>query len=97
MPKRVLKQEGWERLTLRYPEWRIVDDIFDRCEYWAHVGYEGCRTSVTIHPDLSRAAEDPSQVTAEIRSQLEKDWLEVYPARISTLRHYTTSPLGLTV
>jgi len=96
MPKQVLKWEGWERRTSRYPDQSIVDAILGICEYGARIGYEGSRTSVTIHPNLSRAEEAPSTVTAEIISELKKNRLELYSDYRSLPNHYTASPLGLT-
>ena len=96
MPKQVLKWEGWERRTSRYPDQSIVDAILGICEYGARIGYEGSRTSVTIHPNLSRAEEAPSTVTAEIISELKKNRLELYSDYGSLPNHYTASPLGLT-
>lgn len=93
MPKQVLKREGWERRTSQYPDPSIVDAILGICEYGARIGYEGSRTSATIHPNLSSAEEDPSTVTAEIISELKKNRLELYPDYRSLPNHYTASPL----
>lgn len=96
MPKQVLKWEEWKRLALRYPDQRTVDTILGICEYGVRIGYEGSRTSPTIHPNLSSAEGDPSLVRAEITTELERNRLELYPDIRSVQNHYTASPLGLT-
>ena len=60
------------------------------------MGYEGSCTSITIYPKLSCAEEDPRLVTAEILSELTRNYLELYLDYRSLATHYTASPHGLT-
>ena len=96
MPKSALKLEGWECLTLLYPDRRVVDAILGMCKYAARIGYQNHRERATIHPNLSTAEEDPSLVTAEITSELEQERIQAYPSFECLPTHYTASPLGLT-
>jgi len=96
MPQTLLKLEGWENLTSRYPDRRVVNTILGICEYGARIGYQGHWYSVTIHPNLSRAEEDPSLVMAEILAELQRARLETYPNSICLPKHYRATPLGLT-
>jgi len=96
MPTGQLKVKGWKQLTLKFPNQEVVIAILGICRFGAKIGYEGCRSGITIHPNLSTANMDARLVRADIASELKKNRLEEYQDRGSLPYNYTTSPLGLT-
>jgi len=96
MPVGRLRSIGWARLTSNFPDRELIVALLGICEYGARIGYEGCRTSTTIHPNLPTANNDPILVTADILSELERNRIIRYKDRASLPNNYTASPLGLT-
>ena len=95
MPTGQLRETGWKQLTTQFPDHKVIRAILGICRYGAKIGYEGCRKTTTIHPNLSSANIDAALVTADLASELKKNRLEVYQDSGSLPQHYMASPLGL--
>jgi len=96
MPAGPLKYPGWSKLTAGYPDPEVVKAIVGICRVGARIGYEGHRTSVTIHPNLSSALDNPVIITREIQNEIANNRLERYADYSALPPHFTLSPLGLT-
>jgi len=95
MPAGLLRPQGWEQLTKDFPNQQVVMAILGICQYGARIGYEGYRSSITIHPNLTTAERDSNIVMADITSEQLKNRLEYYPNLKSLPTWFTASPLGL--
>ena len=96
MPAGILRPQWWEQLTKVFPNHQVVLAIPGICQYRARIGYEGHRSSITIHPNLTTAELDSNIVTADIISEQIKNRLECYQNLKSLPARFTASPLGLT-
>ena len=96
MPAGPLKYPGWRKLTASYRDPEGVKAILGICRFGARVGYEGHRTSVTIHPNLRSALDNPVTVTREIQNEIANNRLERYAHYSALPPDFTSSPLGLT-
>ncbi|KAG0641064.1 hypothetical protein HOY80DRAFT_1114733 [Tuber brumale] len=96
MPAGQLKYEGWKELTSDYPDKPVISAILGICRFGARIGYEGCRTSAKIYPNLPTADVDSQLVTADIQAELRKGRLEQYAEENTLPKYFTASPLGLT-
>jgi len=96
MPTGPLKLSGWKRLTLDFPDRRVVAALLGICQYGARIGHESFRNTITIHPNLPTANNDSVLVTADIASELARGRLTLYANMASLPNNYTASPLGLT-
>ena len=95
MPTGQLRETGWKQLTLQFPDHEVIRAILGICRYGAKIGYEGCRKTITTHPNLFLANIDAALVTADLVSELKKNHLEVYQDSGSLPQYYMASPLGL--
>ena len=96
MPAGQLNLVGWRALTASYPERRLVETILGICQFGAKIGYEGTRSTIQIHSNLSGAEDLPEIIAADIAAEPEKNRLQYYPSQSSLPDYYIASPLGLT-
>ena len=95
MPTGQLRETGWKQLTTLFPDHEVIRATLGICPYGAKIGYEGCRKTTTIHPNLSSANIDTALVTADLASELKENRLEVYQDSGSLPQHYMPCLLGL--
>ena len=95
IPTGQLRETGWKQLTPQFPDHEVIRAILGICQYGAKIGYEGCRKTITTHPNLFSANIDAALVTADLASELKKNHLEVYQDSGSLPQYYMASPLGL--
>jgi len=96
MPAGQLKYKGWKKLIKEYPDNSVTEAILGICQFGARIGFEGVRSSITIHPNLSSAFEYPDVVTAEIEAEVKKNRLRKYCSYNTLPGYFIASPLGLT-
>jgi len=91
-----LKYKGWKKLTKEYPDNSVTEAILGICQFGVRIGFEGVRSSITIHANLSSAFEYPDVVTAEIEAKLKRNRLRNYCSYNTVLGYFIASHLGLT-
>ena len=96
MPAGPLKQKGWTKLTVSYPDPEVVEAILGICRFGARIGYEHHRTSITIYPNLTSVLDNSATVTREMQKEVAMNRLECYEGYSTLPQHFTSSPLGLT-
>ncbi|KAG0643288.1 hypothetical protein HOY80DRAFT_1033759 [Tuber brumale] len=93
IPAGQLKYNGWQQFTRGYPDTEVIEAILGICQFGAKIGYEGYRTSITIHPNLSSALDTPELVSTDIAHEIQKNRLECYDDYHSLPPDFTASPL----
>jgi len=95
MPPSPLNYAGWKRLTLAFPDNKVITAILGICQFGARIGYHGSRHIPAIYPNLSTAQVDSYLLSDDIASALGKNQLKEYSNVPSLPNHFTASPLSL--
>jgi len=91
-----LKYKGEKRFTKEYSDNSVTEAILGIGQFGARIGFEGVRSSIPIHPNLSSAFEYPDVVTAEIEAKRKRNRLRNYCSYNTVPGYFIASPLGLT-